>query len=286
MIPLDGGWRFVQDDVNGAQSPETDDSAWRPIDLPHDWGIEGEYRQDHPAGGVGAYFPGGIGWYRRVIDVVPEWVGKRVFIEFDAAQRNSDVWINGHHLGHRPYGYISFGYDLSPHLKPGRNVLAVRLDNSKLPAARWYTGSGIYSHVRLIVTDQVHVPPSGTFVTTPHASPERGEAEVATDVVNASADRAVVVLSSQMLDGDGNEVASSSARAEVAPGARETIRTAGLNVARPKRWSPESPYLYRLVQQLTRGDDQVVDEVTTHVGFRTTRFDADTGFWLNGQNIS
>ena len=281
---LDRGWRFAQRDIANAQDAGLDDSRWQDVDLPHDWSIEGEYRQDNPAGGAGAYLPAGIGWYRRVIDVPPEWKDKRLFIEFDAAQRNSGVWINGHHLGRRPYGYISFGYDLTPHLKPGRNVLAARLDNSKLPAARWYTGSGIYSHVRLVVTDKVHIPQWGTFVTTPTVSVERGAVEVATDVVNDSAERAAVVLSTQLLDPDGKEVASSSARAEIAPGNRATLRTAGLDVASPKLWSPESPHLYRVVQRLSR-DARGIDELTTTVGFRSFRFDADTGFWLNGANV-
>src|SRR5215207_4256116 len=114
--PLDFGWRFAQRDVPNGPDAGLDDASWQDVDLPHDWSIEGEYREDNPAGGAGAYLPGGVGWYRRVVDVPPEWKDKRVFIEFDAAQRNSDVWINGHHLGHRPYGYISFSYDLTPHL--------------------------------------------------------------------------------------------------------------------------------------------------------------------------
>ncbi|HEV2293515.1 MAG TPA: glycoside hydrolase family 2 TIM barrel-domain containing protein [Tepidisphaeraceae bacterium] len=283
-MPLNLGWRFVQQDDSGAAAAGFDDSSWRMLDLPHDWSIEGEYRQDNPAGGAGAYLPCGVGWYRRAIEIPPQWTGKRVFIEFDAAQRNSDVWINGRHLGHRPYGYISFGYDLTPHLKPGQNLLAVRVDNSKLPAARWYTGSGIYSHVRLIVTDKVHIPQWGTFVTTPQVSAQRAEAEVATEVVNDSAERAVVVLSTRLVDANGREIAASVSSRELEPGARELFRIRGLTLSEPKLWSPDSPYLYRLVQQLTC-DDRMVDEVTTMVGFRPTRFDADTGFWLNGTNV-
>jgi hypothetical protein len=115
VLDLNFDWRFIQTDVSGGEAEAIDDSPWRRIDLPHDWSIEGEYSQDAPAGGAGAYLPAGIGWYRREIDVPAEWVGKRLFIEIDAAQRNSDVWINGQHLGHRPYGYISFGYDLTAH---------------------------------------------------------------------------------------------------------------------------------------------------------------------------
>jgi beta-galactosidase len=282
--PLDLAWRFAQRDVVDGQDEGLDDAGWQEVDLPHDWSIEGEYRQDNPAGGAGAYLPGGIGWYRRVIDVPPEWKDKRIFIEFDAAQRNTDVWINGHHLGRRPYGYISFGYDLTPHVKAGRNVLAVRLDNSKLPAARWYTGSGIYSHVRLVVTDKVHVPRWGTFVTTPLATAERGEVDVTAEIANDAAERAVVMLRTVLIDADGNRLPASVSRHELPSGGRKTVQVKGLGLARPKLWSPESPYLYRIVQRVEHGG-QVVDETTTPVGFRTIRFDANSGFWLNGANV-
>ena len=283
IVHLDEGWRFIQSDAP-AEAADFDDAQWREVDLPHDWSIEGEYRQDDPAGGAGAYLPCGVGWYRRVIHVPAEWADKRVFVEFDAAQRNSDVWINGQHLGTRPYGYISFGYDLTKHLRPGRNVLAVRLDNSKLPAARWYTGSGIYSHVRLIVTDQVYIAQWGTFVTTPLATAERGEVDVTTEIVNDSAQRAVVMLRTLLTDADGNRLSASVSRHELPPGRRTTDHAKGLGLPGPKLWSPESPYLYRIVQRLEHGGE-VVDEATTPVGFRSIRFDANSGFWLNGANI-
>ena len=282
---LDFDWRFHLGDAAGAEAAGYDDASWWTLDLPHDWGIEGEYRPDNPDHGAGAYLPGGIGWYRRVFDVPPEWHDRRVRIEFDAAQRNSDVWINGHLLGHRPYGYISFAYDLTPHLAPGRNVIAVRLDNP-LPAARWYTGSGIYSHVRLVVSDKLHVAQWGTFVTTQLAYEGDGEARVATELLNEGADRVNARLVSEVRD-ERDQVVAVDEHRTVVPPAGPTTRPGvarlqqSLHVERPHPWSPPSPNLYRLVQRLYRGD-QLVDQVSTPFGFRSARFDPNDGFRLNG----
>ena len=144
----DYDWRFTLGDSKGAENPSFDDAGWRHVDLPHDWSIEGPYSEDAPTTGRGGYLPTGVGWYRRVFNVPPAWRGKRVHIEFDGVYKNSDVWINGVPLGHRPFGYISFEYDLTPHLRSdGRNVLAVRVDNSLQPDTRWYSGTGINRHV-------------------------------------------------------------------------------------------------------------------------------------------
>jgi beta-galactosidase len=284
VVPLDFDWRFTQADVAGAETAGFDDSAWRKLDLPHDWGIDGVYRQDSPAGGGGAYLPGGVGWYRREIDVPAEWAGRRVRVEFDAAQRCSDVWINGHHLGNRPYGYISFSYDLTPHLEPGgKNVLAVRLNDSEQPAARWYTGAGIYAHVRLVVSDPIHVPQWGTFVTTPEVTDDHAQFRAATEVENSSGAAASVRLVSEVLDDAAKSVAKAEAIADLKPGERKTVEQA-MRVEHPRRWSPDSPRLYRLVSRVYRGQE-LLDEATTAVGIRTVRWDAATGFWLNGKNL-
>ena len=170
---LDFDWRFIQADVPGAQAPDFNDTQWRRLDLPHDWSIEGEYKADNPSKGAGAYLPYGVGWYRKPIEVPANCAGKRFFIEFDAATMVSEIWLNGQLLGKHHYGGNSFTYDLTPHLKPGRNLLAVRIDNSLVPNARWYTGSGLDSHVNLVSLNPIHIAQWGTFVTTPEISGQR-----------------------------------------------------------------------------------------------------------------
>ncbi len=192
-LPLDARWKFLQSDAQGAERAAFDDSAWTTLDVPHDWGIAGPFDPKNPAKGEGAFLPAGIGWYRRRFSADPSYSGRRVFIEFDAVMANSDVWVNGVLLGHRPYGYSSFAYELTGHLAAGGdNVIAVRVDNSKQVAARWYTGSGIIRHVRLVVENPVHVVRNATFVTTPVITEARAVVHIHTTVVNESAEAAQV----------------------------------------------------------------------------------------------
>ena len=161
---LDTNWKFSPGDAPGAEQSQFNDGAWRKLNLPHDWSIEGPFAETNKTGGAGAFLPSGVGWYRKQFTLPESDAGRRVFVEFDGVMANSDVWINGVHLGHRPYGYVSFGYELTGHLKFGAgetNVLAVRADNSEQPASRWYAGAGIYRHVRLVVTDPVHLDAMG-----------------------------------------------------------------------------------------------------------------------------
>jgi beta-galactosidase len=181
---MDYGWRFTRGDPAGAEAPGFDDAGWRAVDLPHDWSIEGPYDQHAPTGGSGGYLPTGIGWYRRAFTRPAGPRGSRVTVEFDGVYQNSDVWINGHHLGNRPNGYISFHYDLTPHLRAGSNVVAVRVDNSRQPNTRWYSGSGIYRHVWLTVTGPLHVGQWGTYLTTPEVDTATAQVAVRTRIVN------------------------------------------------------------------------------------------------------
>src|SRR5438128_2555740 len=155
---FDSDWRFLKGDVPGAEKADFDDSGWRKLDVPHDWSIEGPFDEKNPTGGAGGFLPAGVGWYRKHFTLPIGYRDRRVFIDFDGVMANSDVWINGFHLGRRPYGYVSFRYELTGHLNFGgkQNVLAVRADNSGQPASRWYAGAGIYRHVRLVATNPAH----------------------------------------------------------------------------------------------------------------------------------
>ena len=197
---MDFGWTFTTGDPEGAGQPAFDDSDWRSVDLPHDWSIEGPYDENAATTGRGGYLPTGVGWYRRSFEVPDEWSDQRVSIEIDGAYQNSDVWVNGHHLGHRPYGYIGFRYDLTPHLVEGENVVAVRVDNSHQPNSRWYSGSGIYRHVWLTVTDPLHVDHWWTFVNTPEVDASAAVVDVYTRILNEGTDERRGTLRSVILD--------------------------------------------------------------------------------------
>ena len=144
---FDGDWRFLKGDAPGAEKPDFDDGAWQKLDVPHDWSIEGPFDGKNPTGGAGGFLPAGIGWYRKHFRLPIEYQERRILIDFDGVMANSDVYINGHHLGQRPYGYIGFRYDLTDHVRlGGDNVLAVRADNSRQPASRWYAGGRPQKH--------------------------------------------------------------------------------------------------------------------------------------------
>ena len=207
-VQFDPHWRFSLGDPAGAEKIAFSDTNWRKLDIPHDWSIEGPFDQKNPTGAAGGFLPAGVGWYRKLFIFPDSQVrGRRVFIEFDGVMANSDVWINGVHLGHRPFGYVSFRYELTNHLYFGQapNVIAVRVDNSGQPASRWYAGAGIYRHVRLIITNPVHRDHWGTFVTTPEVSAAKATVSVQSTVVNQSEAGQDVRLQITVLGPDGRK---------------------------------------------------------------------------------
>ncbi len=275
----DFDWRFQQGDVQGAADPGFDDSRWRVLDLPHDWGVEGEYSPDNGDWQSG-YLPAGIGWYRKRLPWRPEWAGKRVKILFDGIYCNSDVWINAHHLGWHPNGYIGFEFDLTDHLQEGVNVIAVRVDHSKPLSARWYTGSGIYRHAWVIVTDPVHSETWGTYFTTPEVQPGHARFRVVTEVVNQGSGDRRVTLSMALLDRERHAVAKQSSAVELRAGSAESVTQDG-TIAKPVLWSPDSPYLYTL-RTTVESEGQSIDVSETRVGIRKLEFSPTFGFKLNG----
>jgi beta-galactosidase len=286
ITSFDPDWRFIKSDATGAEKPEFDDSAWGTLDVPHDWSIEGPFSKTNPTNRSGGYLPAGVGWYRKHFTLPMADSGRRVFIEFDGVMANSDVWINGYKLGHRPYGYVSFRYELTDHLSFGnaQNVLGVRADNSQQPASRWYTGAGIYRHVRLVVTDPVHIEAWSTFVTTPEISTDRALVHLRTSVVNQSdADRNAEIAVS-LLGPDGREIQKGTLQPRDVPSGKSTTFEQDLTVASPQLWDLDHPNLYVASTQVRDGE-QILDEERTTFGIRSTRFDADTGFWLNGRNL-
>jgi beta-galactosidase len=278
---FDSGWRFQLEDTAGAGDPQFDDGQWRKLDLPHDWSIEQPF--DSRWASATGYLPGGIGWYRKSFQLPAPLAGRRVHIIFDGVYMNSEVWINGRYLGKRPYGYTSFEYDLTPHLRTdgGANTLAVKVDHSKYADTRWYNGSGIYRHVWLIETGDVHIPVWGTYVTTPEVHETAASIAIETRVKNEGAGATDVTLVSTVLDADGNEVTHVDSTQSVNGGEESRIHHT-IEMPNPRLWSPDAPNLYTLVSWV-KVADAVVDEYRTPLGIREIVFDPDQGFHLNGK---
>jgi len=251
------------------------------VDLPHDWSIEGPFSEKEPAQ---ASLPAGIGWYRRRFRLPESYRDRVVVIEFGGIYENSEVWINGQYLGKRPYGYIPFSYDLTPHLNFGRdNVIAVKVDNSHQTNCRWYSGSGIYRHTWLLATNKVHVAYWGTFVTSPRVSKDAATVQIKTKVRNGGQSAARCTLATSILDKDGKAVQATEAVQEVAAnGEYEFVQQ--VRVEKPNLWSVTNPYLYK-VRGTVRDQDRVVDQYDTPIGIREAVFDADKGFLLNGEQV-
>ncbi|HKJ91681.1 MAG TPA: glycoside hydrolase family 2 TIM barrel-domain containing protein [Longimicrobiales bacterium] len=282
---FDAAWRFHRGDVPAARAGSFDDSGWRMLDLPHDWSIEGPFGPDNPAGARGGALPGGIGWYRKTFTVPASDRGKLLFIDFDGVYRDGEVWINGHDLGKRPYGYSSFRYELTPYLRYGAdaNVVAVRVDNAQQPNSRWYSGSGIDRHVWLVTTDPVHVAHWGTYITTPQVTSAAARVRMRTVLQNETSRDRPVTLRTVIYDEGGREVASASSDVHVPADATLEVRQ-GLSVPTPSLWSPDAPTLYHAVSRVQCGR-RLCDDVTTPLGIRTFTFDARRGFLLNGQHV-
>jgi beta-galactosidase len=225
-----------------------------------------------------------VAWYRRILDIPENSEGRRCWIEFDGVMANSDVWINGHHLGRRPNGYASFRYDLTRHLQPGgKNLLVVKTDTSAQPASRWYTGAGIYRHVRLVLTHPVHVEPWGVFVTTPETSETAAAVNIQTSLANTGSDVGELTLRSTIIAPDGGTLSSTDSGLTLEAGQKITLKQM-LRIPNPQRWSIESPQLHTLVTRVMAGD-KVLDEVTTPFGIRSAEFVSQSGFRLNGANL-
>jgi len=279
ILDFDKGWRFNLGQVDNGQKPGWNDASWRALNLPHDWSIEGKFSKDNPATPEGGALPGGIGWYRKTFTVPASSKGKLVYIDFDGIYQKSDVWVNGHHLGFRPNGYISFRYELTPYLNfGGKNVIAVKVDNAVQPNSRWYSGSGIYRNVWLVTTNKVAIDHWGTYVTTPEVNNAAATVNLKIRVRNNSGTNGTFTIKTLIYDAVGKVVSTGGAIPSKA-NLTDTISETGINltVKTPQLWSVENPYLYKVVTQVISGK-AVVDEYTTPLGIRYFNFDADKGF--------
>ena len=273
------GWKFLLGDSVGAEASVYNDANWRTLDVPHDWSIEGEYDKNNPMGDKCGYLPAGIGWYRKTIPVPTEWKGKHIEIAFDGVFMNSTVWANGQKLGTRPYGWISFAYDISEIAQGSETItFAVRVDNSKQPSARWYTGSGIYAHTWIDVKENVHVPHDGVFVRTTGDT-----VKLDAEIRNTTGDAQTLSVEVAIIDPDGKEVLKRESPVSLASGALH-VSSFEFKVPSPQLWDIETPHLYRAVTTVKDGG-RVVDVATVRFGIRDVEWKPKTGMWLNGKNV-
>jgi len=279
---FDANWKFHLGDIPQAEQPSYQDLKWRSLDLPHDWSIEGSFRPDNPSGHQGGLLPGGIGWYRKRFELNPA-EGKKYFIVFDGVYKNSTVYLNGHALGTRPYGYATFQYDLTPWLQMGENLLAVKVDNSKQPDSRWYTGAGIYRHVWIVTASDIHVAQWGTFVTTPKLSTKEATVSIVTKIENEGKEKANFKMISTLLDATGREVATHLQGDKAEPNSVKEVKST-LILKSPILWDIEHPVLYQLTTRIYVGKE-LKDSYTTPVGIRSIAFRTDSGFILNGKPV-
>jgi beta-galactosidase len=295
---FDHDWKFHLGDATDAEKAGFDDTSWRTLDLPHDWSIEGvpnvdptkqgamegPFDKNSPAGAGGAYLNGGVGWYRKTFKLPDSAKNQHQTLLFDGAYQNSHVWINGHDLGVRPYGFVSFFYELTPYLKFNgeKNVVAVRLQVDQ-PGCRWYSGAGIYRHVHLISTSLVHIGMWGTYVTTPKAAADGAEVHVQTTVKNDNTESSQVKLTTIILDPDSKEVARHDSTETVAAG-QATVFDSSLPLSAASLWSTETPALYHAVNEVRVGD-RLTDSTSTPFGIRTIEFTKEKGFFLNGRHV-
>ena len=265
IINMDLDWRFHLGDAADAGFMGYDDRAWRQVTLPHDWAVEHPFDPSH-ASGTG-YLPGGTAWYRKHFTLDESAMGKRVRLTFQGVYKHARVWINSNYLGSHAYGYTSFSFDISPFVKTGENVIAVRVEHEDVADSRWYTGSGIDRHVTLEISVQAAFDEYGLFVSTKEADENRAVLRLQYSAPGAQQVRFTLT--------DGTEKAA----VKMTAGDGGTVE---MTVENPRLWSPDSPFLYRLTGTvLVQGE--AVDTVTVPVGIRSFRFDPDQGFFLNGE---
>jgi len=285
IADFDKGWQFNLGDVADAQQTGFNDANWRTLNLPHDWSIEGKFNKDNPATPEGGALPGGIGWYRKTFTVPASSKDKLVYIDFDGVYQKSTVWINGHELGFRPNGYISFRYELTPYLNfGGKNTIAVKVDNSVQPNSRWYSGSGIYRNVWLVTTNKVAIDHWGTYITTPEINSKSAKVSLKVRIKNGS-NVTPITIKTTIYDASNHAVAAGG---EIIP--KDELKDSVIisnqliSVKQPFLWSVNNPYLYKVITQVWCGD-KIVDTYTTPLGIRYFNFDVNKGFTLNGKHL-
>ena len=276
------GWQFHKGDIPNEENTTTDTAAWRTVSLPHDWSIEGPFSEEWAS--ATGFLPGGIGWYKKVFTAPKEWQAKHVFIYFDGVYKNSTVWLNGHILGNRPNGFIPFEYEFTRYLNfDGQNVLTVKVDHSEFADSRWYTGSGIYRNVYVIIKDPVYITNWGVQFTTPVVTQSLATANTKVTVKNTTNKNAAVIIQCKLNDNKGNTIVKESKQVNVNT-SDSSVADFSFNITKPQLWSVDNPALYQLFVSII-SNGKTIDTYSTQTGIRSIRIDADSGFFLNNRNL-
>lgn len=279
-INFNKNWKFILEDNPLFSNSKMDESKWASLNVPHDWAFNEGISKNGIQGDMGGYHGGGIGWYRKSFTVQPQMLTQAVYIDFDGVYMNSEVWINGNYLGKRPYGYISFRYEISKYLINGSNTLAVRVDNSLEPSTRWYHPCGIYAPVRLMVANKVHFAPNTIYVTTPQITKNLAQINIQFKLEGLAQNEKGVTTETMILSPDGKLIQKATHNIEAS---NPNVKLE-MNCDSPELWGVASPKLYTLVTKIISGGT-VLDEVKTKFGIRSVEWKTETGFWLNGENI-
>lgn len=282
---IDANWQFVKaDSAFDGSMVALADSAWQNIDLPHDWAITDSVKKNNPSGDSGGYFGGGIGWYRKQLFIPTAYNNKNVTITFDGVYMQYDLYVNGQKVGSQSNGYITRFFDVSKFVKPGQNnVIALRVDNSVQPFDRWYTGCGIYRHVWLTVTNKVHIPVWGTYVTTPVVTVNWAMVNLQIAINNTTTADTLVKVVTKIVAPGGNVIATNEADIKLHSEATDTL-TQLIKVNEPLLWSTSTPNLYKAISRVYIAGFEV-DSYETLFGIRTVAFSRDSGFMLNNQKV-
>ncbi|MBN1185195.1 MAG: DUF4982 domain-containing protein [Bacteroidales bacterium] len=294
-LPFDTDWLFINDSVKNAQEPEFDDVGWQKVELPHDWSIHdlpnqteglivGPFNKRSPGFTQTGFTVGGTGWYRKKFKTDDALKNKQVIIHFDGVYMNSDVWLNGYHLGNHPHGYTPFYYDLTPYLMPvGQgNVLVVQVKNEGRNS-RWYSGSGIYRHVWLTVTEPIYVAPWGICITTPEVSDKKATVNIKSTITKKQSTPNNISLITTIISPEGKMVGQS--KTELNLDKKEIIPVEqNITVTNPLLWSIDSPFLYKTITEIKAGN-KVIDKIENLFGIRTIKIDAKNGLTINGEKV-
>jgi beta-galactosidase len=288
-------WKFIKGDVPGGYDLHLDDASWRQVDLPHDWSIEdlpgkegvrqiGPFSEESEGGMSTGHVVGGTAWYRKHFSLNEKDKGKIVKVLFDGVYMDTDVWINGKHLGNHPYGYTAFSFDLTEHLNPAGkdNILAVRVKNEG-KNSRWYSGSGIYRNVSIIKTDPVFFDLWGIYIHTPVVSDEQANVSIEAKVINRTAIDYNGKLLVNLLNPEGELVAQAEYPLEITKEQTASVKQ-NIELLKPNLWSVDHPFLYTADVQIHDGNN-VIDRVTQKFGIRSIDFSPEKGFLLNGKRV-
>ncbi|GAA6771122.1 glycoside hydrolase family 2 protein [Flavobacterium sp. CGRL2] len=276
---INDNWKFNLQDISDAKNVSFDDSKWQQVNVPHDWSVKGQLSPTLAS--CTGYLPGGIAWYRKSITIPQSKSGEKVYLYFEGVYNRSEVFINGHSLGKRPNGYISFAYDATGFVKYGsENIISVRVDHSQSADSRWYSGSGIYRNVWLVYANPVHIAQWGVYAY-PEVKKGNGILNVEVEVENSSKEKTSLTIINELFSQDRKSVAKSSSKVEVAANQKGKI-AAKINVKNPQLWDLDNPNLYELKTTVLQNGKEI-DKTVTQTGFRTFTFDPNNGFALNGK---